>query len=182
MYSSFYLRCECINSIKYYPLCFIYRDSRAVRRVNPKRKLTGRVTWSVRRFNIAKFEAANMFLALLVFPLPRPLPPPHRSQRQTIMLTLLIFTSILPFLSFSVRAFPLSQRDVITPPIIMPDASSVWPVGSQQTVIWYFCFSTRFVTPAHHFFGISFQGYLWHSTSFSSHKPNRPNYSWLQPK
>ena len=63
---------------------------------------------------------------------------PHRLQRQTTMFTLQTFTSILAFLSFSVRAFPLFQRDVIAPKIIQPNASSVWPIGTQQTVIWYF--------------------------------------------
>ncbi|KAF8817203.1 hypothetical protein BYT27DRAFT_7075331 [Phlegmacium glaucopus] len=54
------------------------------------------------------------------------------------MFTLHTFTTILAFLSLSVQASPLllAQRDVIAPPIIKPDATSVWPVGTQQIVIW----------------------------------------------
>jgi len=54
--------------------------------------------------------------------------------RRTIMLTLQIFTSILPFLSFTVRASQV--LDVFAPPIIQPNSSSVWPIGSTQIVIW----------------------------------------------
>ena len=53
------------------------------------------------------------------------------------MFILQTFTTILAFLSFSVRAFSLSQLDVGAPSIIQPNASSVWPIGTQQIVIWY---------------------------------------------
>ena len=39
--------------------------------------------------------------------------------------------------SIPVRAFPLSQRDVGTQNVIEPNAGSVWPIGTQQLLIWY---------------------------------------------
>lgn len=30
----------------------------------------------------------------------------------------------------------LSKRDVVSPPILKPDASSVWPIGTSQEVVW----------------------------------------------
>ena len=63
----------------------------------------------------------------------------HYLQRlqQTIMFALQTFTVLLAFLSFSVQASPLVQRDVIAPTILEPNSSSVWPIGTQQTVIWW---------------------------------------------
>ncbi|KAF9046766.1 hypothetical protein BJ165DRAFT_1404165 [Panaeolus papilionaceus] len=48
-------------------------------------------------------------------------------------------TTVLALVSSAVvHATPLAmgRRDVIAPKIIKPDASSVWPVGSVQTVTW----------------------------------------------
>ncbi|KAF8158540.1 hypothetical protein B0H34DRAFT_709277 [Crassisporium funariophilum] len=53
-----------------------------------------------------------------------------------MLFALQTFTTLLAFLSFGVHASPLNRRDVIAPKIIKPDASSVWPVGSVQTVTW----------------------------------------------
>ena len=49
-------------------------------------------------------------------------------------------TTVLAFLALGVQASPLSLRDVIDPKITNPTASSVWPIGTVQTVTWYVCY------------------------------------------
>lgn len=50
-------------------------------------------------------------------------------------------------LALPVLASPLSRRDVIAPKITSPNAQSIWPVGSTQTVTWYEPILTSY-TPA----------------------------------
>ncbi|KDR82374.1 hypothetical protein GALMADRAFT_237652 [Galerina marginata CBS 339.88] len=47
-----------------------------------------------------------------------------------------LLTTAIAYLALRVHASPLSNRDVIVPHITSPDASSVWPVGTAQTVTW----------------------------------------------
>ncbi|KAK7469367.1 hypothetical protein VKT23_003842 [Stygiomarasmius scandens] len=47
-----------------------------------------------------------------------------------------MFTTLCLFFLVAVRAIPLDKRDVINPPIIKPDASTVWTVGQAETVTW----------------------------------------------
>ncbi|PPQ86314.1 hypothetical protein CVT25_005615 [Psilocybe cyanescens] len=47
-----------------------------------------------------------------------------------------IFTTLVALLALSVNASPLSRRDVIAPRITSPNAQTVWPVGTVQTVTW----------------------------------------------
>lgn len=60
----------------------------------------------------------------------------HSSRRQ--LQTILASQILLSFLSFTVRALSLSRttQDVISPPILEPNASSIWTIGSQQIVTW----------------------------------------------
>lgn len=55
-----------------------------------------------------------------------------------VMFPLQSFTTILAFLSFSALASPLLPRDVVAPPILLPNSNSVWPIGTQQLVKWCF--------------------------------------------
>ncbi|TFK24386.1 hypothetical protein FA15DRAFT_592484 [Coprinopsis marcescibilis] len=44
--------------------------------------------------------------------------------------------SLLEKVNKAYYARELSERDVVVPRIIKPDAGSIWPVGSVQTVVW----------------------------------------------
>ncbi|KAH9480196.1 hypothetical protein JR316_0006794 [Psilocybe cubensis] len=47
-----------------------------------------------------------------------------------------VFATLFAFLALSVNASPLSRRDVIAPRITSPNAQTVWPIGTVQTVTW----------------------------------------------
>lgn len=52
-----------------------------------------------------------------------------------------IFATIFSIFSFVslIAGAPvyLSERDVFVPPVLQPNHSSVWKVGTTQTVTWY---------------------------------------------
>lgn len=71
----------------------------------------------------------------------------------------------------AVNATPLSRRDVVAPPIITPNAQTVWPIGTTQTVTWYVLSKpyTSFVVGS----PTQPQGYLEFTPTLSNHE-----YQW----
>ena len=50
-----------------------------------------------------------------------------------------LFALVLSFLMTVVVAAPvqLEDRDVFVPPVVLPNAESVWKIGTKQIVQWY---------------------------------------------
>lgn len=54
------------------------------------------------------------------------------------------FFSIISFISLVATApVELERRDVFVPPVLLPDSTSIWKCGSEQTVKWWVVFPSR---------------------------------------
>ncbi|PFH53284.1 hypothetical protein AMATHDRAFT_1355 [Amanita thiersii Skay4041] len=52
------------------------------------------------------------------------------------MFSFIFFSLLFSILAQSRPLLPLKERDVVAPPVLSPNETSIWPIGTKQTVVW----------------------------------------------